>query len=60
MRFGYKGKLSLRFIGPFEIFKKYGDVMYRLAMSPYLSIVHPVFHVSILKRYHLDDTDVIH
>ncbi|XP_070018376.1 uncharacterized protein [Nicotiana sylvestris] len=52
MRFGKKGKLSPRFIGPFEILDQVGEVAYRLALSPSLSVVHPVFHVSMLRKYH--------
>nr|GFA19093.1 putative reverse transcriptase domain-containing protein [Tanacetum cinerariifolium] len=45
-RFGLKGKLSLRFIGPFEILDRVGEVSYRLALPPQLS---NVFHVSLLR-----------
>ncbi|WMV50337.1 hypothetical protein MTR67_043722 [Solanum verrucosum] len=58
MRFGKKGKLSHRYIGPFEILDCVGPVAYRLALSPSLSGVHLVFHVSMLKR-HLWDGDYI-
>ncbi|GJY23380.1 reverse transcriptase domain-containing protein [Tanacetum coccineum] len=51
-RFGIKGKLSPRFIGPFEILERIGEVSYHLALPPQLSHVHDVFHVSILKGYH--------
>ncbi|GJT24991.1 retrotransposon protein, putative, ty3-gypsy subclass [Tanacetum coccineum] len=50
-RFGIKGKLSPRFIGPFEILDRVGEVSYRLALPPQLSHVHNVFHVSLLKGY---------
>ncbi|GJX61920.1 putative nucleotidyltransferase, ribonuclease H [Tanacetum coccineum] len=42
------GKLSPRFIGPFEILERIGEVSYRLALPPQLSHVHDVFHVSLL------------
>ncbi|KAJ9536308.1 hypothetical protein OSB04_un000517 [Centaurea solstitialis] len=53
-RFGIKGKLSLRYIGPFEILERVGEVAYRLALPPQLSHIHNVFHVSSLHgyRYH--------
>ncbi|XP_070016021.1 uncharacterized protein [Nicotiana sylvestris] len=54
MRFGNTGKLSPRFIGPFEVLRRVGEVAYELALPPSLSVVHPVFHVSMLRRYHAD------
>ena len=51
MRFGKKGKLSPRFIGPFEILERVGDLAYRLALPPNLSSVQNVFHVSMLRKY---------
>lgn len=46
-RFGLRGKLSLRFIGPFEILERVGPVAYRLALPPSLTRVHNVFDVSM-------------
>ena len=51
VRFGKRGKLSPRFIGPFEILERVGTVAYRLALSPSMTGVHEVFHVSMLRRY---------
>ena len=51
MRFGKKGKLSSRFIGPYEVIEKVGPVAYRLALPPDLKKIHNVFHVSMLRRY---------
>ena len=51
LRFGQKDKLARRYIGPYEILSKIGDVAYTLALPPELSEVHNVFHVSMLKRY---------
>ncbi|KAM6542984.1 hypothetical protein CsatB_029777 [Cannabis sativa] len=58
-RFGKKGKLSPRFIGPFEILEKVGQVAYRLALPPALSGVHNVFHVSMLRKYVSDTTHIL-
>ncbi|KAG8498807.1 hypothetical protein CXB51_005706 [Gossypium anomalum] len=51
LRFGRKGKLSPRFIGPYEVIEKVGPVAYRLALPPELEKIHDVFHVSMLRRY---------
>jgi hypothetical protein len=59
VRFGKKGKLSPRFIGPFEILERVGDLAYRLALPPSLSGVHNVFHVSMLRKYIQDESHVI-
>ncbi|GKV24406.1 hypothetical protein SLEP1_g34021 [Rubroshorea leprosula] len=59
VRFGIRGKLSPRFIGPFEILERVGEVAYRLALPPNLSEVHNVFHVSMLRKYVPDLSHVI-
>ena len=59
VRFGRRGKLSLRFNGPFEILYRVGTVAYRLALSPSMSGVHEVFHVSMLRRYTPDPAHVV-
>ena len=59
VRFGKGRKLSLRFIGPFEILERVGTVLYRLALQPSMSGVHEVFHVSMLRRYTPDPTHVV-
>ncbi|KAL5564584.1 hypothetical protein UlMin_027748 [Ulmus minor] len=48
--FGVKGKLAPRYIGPFEIMSRVGEVAYRLALPPQLGHVHNVFHVSMLRK----------
>nr|XP_016479974.1 PREDICTED: uncharacterized protein LOC107801203 [Nicotiana tabacum] len=52
MRFGRKGKLSPRYIGPYSILERIGLVAYRLGLPPELSSLHPVFHVSMKKYFH--------
>ena len=59
MRFGKRGKLSPMYIGPFAILRTVGGVDYELALPFDLSAVHPVFHVSILCRYILDESYII-
>jgi hypothetical protein len=49
-RFGVKGKLAPRYIGPFPILEQCGPVAYRLQLPETLSIVHNVFHLSQLKK----------
>ena len=51
VRFGKRGKLLPRFIGPFEILERVGTVVYRLALPPSMLGVHEVSHVSMLRRY---------
>ena len=51
MRFGHNSKLSLRFIGLFEILDCVGIVAYHLAWPPRLASMHNVFHISILRKY---------
>jgi hypothetical protein len=48
-RFGVKGNLSPRYIGPFPILEKCGKVAYKLELPPSLAGVHDIFHVSQLK-----------
>ena len=59
VRFGKHGKLSPRFIGPFEMLERVDTVAYRLALPPNMSGVHEVFHVSMLQRYTPDPTHVV-
>ena len=59
VRFGKRGKLSSRSIGPFEILERVGILAYRLALLPNMSYVHEVFNVSMLQRYTPDPTHVV-
>ena len=59
MRFGKRGKLRPRFIGPFEVIEKVDPVAYRLTLPPELEKIHNVFHVSMLRRYRLDPSHVV-
>ena len=59
LRFGKKGKLSLRFIGPYEVLEIIGPVAYQLALPPELAKLHDVFHVSILQKYCSDESHIL-
>ncbi|XP_073317723.1 uncharacterized protein [Primulina huaijiensis] len=59
MRFGKRGKLSPRFIGPLEILDRVGTLAYRVALPPNLAGVHNVFHVSMLRKYLANPSHVL-
>ena len=59
LRFGKKGKLSPRFIGPYEILERFGPMAYHLALPPELAKLHNVFHVSMLRRYLSDGSHIL-
>ena len=59
VRFGKRGKLSPRFIGPFEILERVGIVAYQLALPPSMIGVHEVFHISMLRKYTPDPAHVV-
>ena len=59
VRFGKKGRLSPRYIGPYQIIERDGEVAYRLELPPELARVHNVFHVSMLRHYVSDPLHVI-
>ena len=59
MRFGKRGKLAPRYVGPFEILDRVGKVAYRVALPPNLSSIHNVFHVSQLRKCVKDPSAVV-
>ncbi|WMV43055.1 hypothetical protein MTR67_036440 [Solanum verrucosum] len=60
MRFGKKGKLLRpRFIGPFDILSRVGEVTYKLALPPSLSAFHHVLHVIMLRKYIPNESHVL-
>ncbi|XP_060968760.1 uncharacterized protein LOC133036252 [Cannabis sativa] len=58
-KFWKKEKLSPRFIDPFKILERVGQVAYQLALPPALSRVHNVFHISILRKYVSDPIHIL-
>ncbi|XP_070010502.1 uncharacterized protein [Nicotiana sylvestris] len=59
MRFGKKGKLSSRYVGPYIIIQMIGQVAYKLELPLEMSLVHPVFHVSMLKKVVGDPSAIV-
>jgi hypothetical protein len=59
MRFSKKGKLSLRYVGPFLVTEVVGPVAYRVKLPSNLAGLHNVFHVSMLQKYVHDPLHVI-
>ena len=58
IRFGKRGKILPRYIGPFEVLDRVGTGAYRLTLPQGLLGVHAVFHVSMLRKYTPDPTYV--
>ena len=50
VHFGKKGKLSPRYVGPYKILKRVGKIAYELELPSEMTSVHPVFHVSMLRK----------
>ena len=59
LRFGKKGKLSPRFIGPNVVLERIELVAYRLALPPKLAKLHDVFHVFMLQKYRFDESHIL-
>ena len=59
VKFNKRGKLSPRFIGPFEILERIDTVAYRLALPPSMTSVHEVFHVSMIWNYNPNPAHVV-
>jgi hypothetical protein len=59
IRFGMKGKLAPRYIGPYKIIERIGTVAYRVLLPPHLDRIHNVFHVSMLRKANLDPTRIL-
>ncbi|WMV14549.1 hypothetical protein MTR67_007934 [Solanum verrucosum] len=59
MSFGKKGKISPRYIGPYRISKRIGNVAYELELPQELAAVHSIFHVSMLKKCMRDPSLII-
>ena len=59
IRFGKRGKLSPRFIGPFKVLKRIKDVAYQLELPPELEGIHNTFHVSYLRKCLSEESSVI-
>ncbi|GJR21855.1 putative reverse transcriptase domain-containing protein [Tanacetum coccineum] len=59
LRFGKRGKLNPRYVGPFKVLEKVGAVAYKLKLPQKLSRVHNTFHVSNLKKCYADERLVV-
>ncbi|GKB58984.1 hypothetical protein Tco_0915170 [Tanacetum coccineum] len=55
VRFGKRGKLNPRYVGPFKVLENVGDVAYKLELPEELSRVHNTFHVPIFKKCYSDE-----
>ena len=59
IRFGLKGKLAPRYIGPFKIKERIRPIAYRLELPAYLDKIHNVFHMSLLRKAKINPSQVL-
>ena len=59
LRFGKKGKLSPRYIEPYDIIERIGEVAYILKLYAELARIHDVFHISMLRKYIPDSSHIL-
>ncbi|GJW13321.1 hypothetical protein Tco_0017454 [Tanacetum coccineum] len=59
VRFGKRGKLNPRYVGPLQVLAKVGAIAYKLELPQELSMVHNTFHVSNLKKCYADEPLVV-
>ena len=59
IRFGKRGKLSPRFIGPFKVLQRIGNQAYKLELPEELNGIHNTFHVCYLRKFTGEVTDMI-
>ena len=59
LKFGRKCKLAPRYNSLYEILRRVGNVAYRLALPPKLEMIHKVFHISVLKKYISNPTQIL-
>lgn len=59
MRSGKDGKLNIKYVGPYIIMKRVGNVAYKLKLLANLVVVHQVFHIFLLKKCVGDPTSIV-
>jgi hypothetical protein len=59
LRFGLKGKLASRYVGPFEVTKRIRLVAYKLALPQQLVKIYDEFHVSLLRKAEVDPSRLL-